>query len=88
MGWVQAGAGRWQMDGEDRHVLLHFGTSYIEYEIGTVHVYAGPETVEDLANPMAEVAYVATFLRPDLEAATDDELWQALAGDEYTKPAL
>jgi hypothetical protein len=36
---------------------------------------------------LGEAAWVATHERPDLENATGDELWQALAADEYVKPA-
>lgn len=86
MGWLDAGENRWRRDGDGRHVLLQAGGRYVEHEGGYVHVYDGPVQV-DLDNPLGEAVWVSTTARPDLETATDGELWQALTADEYTKPA-
>jgi hypothetical protein len=85
MAWVEAGAGRWRHDDDDRHLLLRAGDRFVEYEVGFVHVYRSPGGDPD--NPLGDSRYVGTYERPDLVDADEAGLWQAMGADDYVKPA-
>lgn len=77
-----AGENRWVRDIDERHLLLHAGTRYVEWHGTVVHVYDGPETA-DVDNPLDGAVYVRTEPR-GLHEASVAELWEILADPRYT----
>lgn len=87
MAWTQVGDGRWCGD-DDRHLLLMAEEPrWVEFHDGTVHVYEQLGERYNPLSPLADVTWLATYERPDLTGVDEAGLWQAMAADEYVKPA-
>lgn len=90
-GWASAGRNRWVWDGDDRHLLFKAGTRFVEYHLGTVHVYDSalePDPDRVVTEGLLDGApHVASFDRGELADADVPALWQAMTSADHLKSA-